>query len=252
MKSPLQTIRESWRDFFSWKMVLLNIAPVLIGLLFWGGLLFYFGGNIVRILEGFLPTSWYHYAHSGGFLPAMFLLVFKAFVYVLVVLVVLILSLVGNVLFALFYTPIVLRFLQQKYYPQVALESFGDLYFCLQYFLKQLAFLGLFLLVCIPLYFIPFIGIFFSLIPHYFFFKNTMSFDIASSLFNQQDYQRIQKDYKIATHKIAILSYLFSLIPVFNFFATLLQTIILSRHFLEIKSNKNLSQPPAQSHADKA
>lgn len=252
MKSPLHTIRESWRDFFSWKMVILNVGPVLVGFLFWGSLLFYFGDNLARVLEGFLPTTWYHYAHSGGFIPTMSLFLFKSFVYVLMALLVIILSLVGNVLISIFYTPLVVGFLHKKYYAQVPLESFGDLSFCFQHFLKQLAYLGMFLLVCIPLYFIPFIGVFVSLIPHYFFFKNTMSFDIGSSLFIQEDYQRVQRDYRVANHKISILSYLFSLIPIFNFFATLLQTIILTRHFLEIKTQlvESLGQTPTQANTN--
>ncbi|WP_120943787.1 MULTISPECIES: EI24 domain-containing protein [Helicobacter] len=246
MKGPLRTIQESWKDFLSWKMLLLNLGPVLVGLLFWGILLFYFGDNLVRIIEGFLPTSWYRYAHSGGFMPAFFLLLFKTFVYILLGLFVLILSLVGNVLVAIFYTPIVVSFVRKKDYPDLCLEGFGDFNFCLQHFLKQLAYLCMFLLVCIPLYFIPFVGVFFSLIPHYFFFKNTLCFDIATSLFNQERYTQVLRDHKIPLHKVAILAYLFSLIPVFNFFATLLQTLILTRYFLEIKAQeKQVANPPA-------
>ncbi|WP_121021080.1 EI24 domain-containing protein [Helicobacter vulpis] len=243
MKGPLRTVQESWKDFLSWKMLFLNLGPVLIGLLFWSVLLFYFGDNLVRILEGFLPTSWYRYAHSGGFMPAFFLVFFKCFVYILLGLFVLILSLIGNVLVAIFYTPIVVAHVHKKDYPHLPLEGFGDISFCLQHFLKQLAYLCMFLLVCSPLYFIPVIGVFVSLIPHYFFFKNTLCFDIATSIFNQERYTEILKDRKISLHKVAILSYLFSLIPVFNFFATLLQTIILTRYFLEIKAQEKSSQP---------
>ncbi|WP_104732316.1 EI24 domain-containing protein [Helicobacter salomonis] len=241
MKSPLRTIQESWKDFLSWKMLFVNLGPVLIGLLFWGILLFYFGDNMVRILEGFLPTSWYRYAHSGGFMPALFLLVFKFFVYMLLGLSVLILSLIGNVLVAIFYTPIVVAYVHKRDYPSLPLESFGDMGLCLQHFLKQLAYLCMFLLVCSPLYFIPFIGVFVSLIPHYFFFKNTLSFDIATSVFNQERYAEVLRTHKISHHKISILAYLFSLIPVFNFFATLLQTIVLTRYFLELKAQEKLA-----------
>ncbi|BCD49478.1 EI24 domain-containing protein [Helicobacter suis] len=238
MNTPLQTIKQSWKDFLSWKMLALNLGPVVLGLLFWGILLFYFGGNLVRILEGFLPTSWYQYAHTSGLLPALFLLAFKLFAYVLLVLLVLVLSLVGNLFISLFYTPLVITSLHKRYYSDLALENFGDLSRNIQHFLKQLAYLCLFLVVCIPLYFIPFIGVFISLIPHYFFFKNTLLFDVGSSIYNEQTYQKILIDYKVINHKIAIAAYLFSLIPVFNFFATLLQTIILARHFLEIKAHK--------------
>ncbi|WP_104749381.1 EI24 domain-containing protein [Helicobacter cynogastricus] len=241
MKGSLGIIQESWKDFLSWKMLFINLGPVLIGLLFWGILLFYFGDNFVRIIEGFLPSGWVRYAHSGGFMPAFLLLVLKFFVYMLLGLSVLVLSLVGNVLVAIFYTPIVVTYVHKRDYPQLSLEGFGDIGFCLQHFLKQLGYLCMFLLVCSPLYFIPFIGVFISLIPHYFFFKNTLSFDIATSVFNQERYAEVLRVYKVSHHKISILAYLFSLIPIFNFFATLLQTIILTRYFLEVKAQEKLA-----------
>ncbi|WP_411682672.1 EI24 domain-containing protein [Helicobacter felis] len=241
MKGSWRTIQESWKDFLSWKMLLVNLGPLLIGFAFWGVLLLHFGDNFVRILEGFLPTSWYRYAHSGGFTPALFLLVFKFFVYALLGLFVLILSLIGNVLMAIFYTPIVVAYVRKKDYPNLSLEGFGDMGLCLQHFLKQLAYFCMFLLVCSPLYFIPFIGVFVSLIPHYFFFKNTLSFDIATSIFNQDHYTQVLRTHKISHHKISIAAYLFSLIPVFNFFATLLQTIVLTRYFLEVKAQEKLA-----------
>ncbi|BDQ29444.1 EI24 domain-containing protein [Helicobacter ailurogastricus] len=238
METPLQNIRKSWKDFLSWKMLFLNLGPVFFGMLFWGVLLFYFGGNMVRILEGFLPTSWDHYAHTNGFLPALLLLAIKIFAYALLLLSVLLLSLVGNVFISLFYTPLVVCYLHKHDYANLPLENFGDFTGCIQHFLKQLAYLCMFLVVCIPLYFIPFVGVFVSLIPHYFFFKNTLSFDIGSSIYNQETYQEVLRAYKVPHHKVAIMAYLFSLIPIFNFFATLLQTIILARFFLDIKANK--------------
>ncbi|GLH57591.1 EI24 domain-containing protein [Helicobacter ailurogastricus] len=193
---------------------------------------------MVRILEGFLPTSWDHYAHTNGFLPALLLLAIKIFAYALLLLSVLLLSLVGNVFISLFYTPLVVCYLHKHDYANLPLENFGDFTGCIQHFLKQLAYLCMFLVVCIPLYFIPFVGVFVSLIPHYFFFKNTLSFDIGSSIYNQETYQEVLRAYKVPHHKVAIMAYLFSLIPIFNFFATLLQTIILARFFLDIKANK--------------
>ncbi|MGN8530159.1 EI24 domain-containing protein, partial [Helicobacter pylori] len=92
-----------------------------------------------------------------------------------------------------------------------------------------------------PFYFIPFIGVFgvfFSIIPHFLFFKNTMSWDIASMIFNHQSYQNLLKQHRLKHYRFSFFCYLFSLIPFFNFFATLLQTLMLTHYFFILKEKE--------------
>ncbi|EJB35478.1 putative protease [Helicobacter pylori NQ4053] len=99
----------------------------------------------------------------------------------------------------------------------------------------------LFLAVLTPLYFIPFIGVFgvfFSIVPHFLFFKNTMSLDIASMIFNYQSYQNLLKQHRLKHYRFSFFCYLFSLIPFFNFFATLLQTLMLAHYFFILKEKE--------------
>ncbi len=237
----LSIFKKSFNDFLSTRMILINLGPILLSLAFFGAIFYYNGENIVNYCQTLLPQSLSDYAHSQGFFSGVFVWVFKALVYFLIFWIVLLLSLVINIFASIFYTPLVVSYLHQKYYSHVVLEEFGSIFFSIKYFLKSLAFMLLFLAVLTPLYFIPFIGVFgvfFSIVPHFLFFKNTMSLDIASMIFNYQSYQNLLKQHRLKHYRFSFFCYLFSLIPFFNFFATLLQTLMLAHYFFIFKEKE--------------
>ncbi|MGN8410670.1 EI24 domain-containing protein [Helicobacter pylori] len=237
----LSIFKKSFNDFLSARMILINLGPILLSLAFFGAIFYYNGENIVNYCQTLLPQSLSDYAHSQGFFAGVFVWVFKALVYFLIFWIAILLSLVINIFASIFYTPLVVSYLHQKYYPHVVLEEFGSILFSIKYFLKALAFMLLFLAVLTPLYFIPFIGVFgvfFSIIAHFLFFKNTMSLDIASMIFNYQSYQNLLKQHRLKHYRFSFFCYLFSLIPFFNFFATLLQTLMLAHYFFILKEKE--------------
>ncbi|WQS70389.1 EI24 domain-containing protein [Helicobacter pylori] len=237
----LSIFKKSFNDFLSARMLLINLGPILLSLAFFGAIFYYNGENIVNYCQTLLPQSLSDYSHSQGFFAGVFVWVFKALVYFLIFWIAILLSLVINIFVSIFYTPLVVSYLHQKYYSHVVLEEFGSILFSIKYFLKVLAFMLLFLAVLTPLYFIPFIGVFgvfFSMIAHFLFFKNTMSLDIASAIFNYQSYQNLLKQHRLKYYRFAFFCYLFSLIPFFNFFATLLQTLMLTHYFFILKEKE--------------
>ncbi|WRE82866.1 EI24 domain-containing protein [Helicobacter pylori] len=237
----LSIFKKSFNDFLSVRMLLINLGPILLSLAFFGAIFYYNGGSIVNYCQALLPQSLNDYSHSQGFFAGVFTWVFKALVYFLIFWIAILLSLVINIFASIFYTPLVVSYLHQKYYPHVVLEEFGSVLFSIKYFLKSLAFMLLFLSVLTPLYFIPFIGVFgvfFSIIAHFLFFKNTMSLDIASMIFNYQSYQNLLKQHRLKHYRFSFFCYLFSLIPFFNFFATLLQTLMLTHYFFILKEKE--------------
>ncbi|WRD04378.1 EI24 domain-containing protein [Helicobacter pylori] len=238
MVLSLSILKKSFNDFLSVRMLLINLGPILLSLAFFGAVFYYNGENIVNYCQTLLPQSLSDYSHSQGFFAGVFAWVFKALVYFLIFWIVILLSLVINIFASIFYTPLVVSYLHQKYYPHVVLEEFGSILFSIKYFLKSLAFMLLFLAVLTPFYFIPFIGVFFSIIPHFLFFKNTMSWDIASMIFNYQSYQNLFKQHRLKHYRFSFFCYLFSLIPFFNFFATLLQTLMLAHYFFILKEKE--------------
>ncbi|WQS46010.1 EI24 domain-containing protein [Helicobacter pylori] len=240
----LSIFKKSFNDFLSTRMILINLGPILLSLAFFGAIFYYNGGSIVGYCQTLLPQSLSDYSHSQGFFAGVFVWVFKALVYFLIFWIAILLSLVINILASIFYTPLVVSYLHQKYYPHVVLEEFGSILFSIKYFkyfLKSLIFMLLFLAVLTPFYFIPFIGVFgvfFSIVPHFLFFKNTMSLDIASMIFNHQSYQNLLKQHRLKHYRFSFFCYLFSLIPFFNFFATLLQTLMLTHYFFILKEKE--------------
>ncbi|WP_120987000.1 EI24 domain-containing protein [Helicobacter pylori] len=237
----LSIFKKSFNDFLSARMLLINLGPILLSLAFFGAIFYYNGESVVNYCQALLPQSLNDYAHSQGFFASVFAWVFKVLVYSLIFWIAILLSLVINVFASIFYTPLVVSYLHQKYYPHVVLEEFGSILFSIKYFLKALILMLVFLALLTPFYFIPFIGVFgvfFSIIPHFLFFKNTMSWDIASAIFNYQSYQNLLKQHRLKHYRFSFFCYLFSLIPFFNFFATLLQTLMLVHYFFILKEKE--------------
>ncbi len=237
----LSIFKKSFNDFLSARMLLINLCPILLSLAFFGAVFHYNGESVVNYCQALLPQSLSDYSHSQGFFAGVFVWVFKALVYLLIFWIAILLSLVINIFASIFYTPLVVSYLHQKYYPHVVLEEFGSILFSIKYFLKSLIFMLLLLAVLTPFYFIPFIGVFgvfLSIIPHFLFFKNTMSWDIASMIFNYQSYQNLLKQHRLKHYHFSFFCYLFSLIPFFNFFATLLQTLMLTHYFFILKEKE--------------
>ncbi|WP_187921395.1 EI24 domain-containing protein [Helicobacter pylori] len=237
----LSIFKKSFNDFLSARMLLINLGPILLSLAFFGAVFHYNGENVVNYCQALLPQSLSDYSHSQGFFSGVFIWVFKALVYFLIFWIAILLSLVINIFASIFYTPLVVSYLHQKYYPHVVLEEFGSILFSIKYFLKALILMLVLLALLTPFYFIPFIGVFgvfFSIIAHFLFFKNTMSLDIASMIFNHQSYQNLLKQHRLKHYRFSFFCYLFSLIPFFNFFATLLQTLMLTHYFFILKEKE--------------
>lgn len=215
----LSIFKKSFNDFLSTKMILINLGPILLSLAFFGAIFYYNGENIVGYCQTLLPQSLSDYSHSQGFFSGVFVWVFKALVYFLIFWIAILLSLVINIFASIFYTPLVVSYLHQKYYPHVVLEKFGSILFSIKYFLKALILMLVLLALLTPFYFIPFIGVFgvfFSIIPHFLFFKNTMSLDIASAIFNHQSYQNLLKQHRLKHYHFSFFA-IFFLNPFFNF-----------------------------------
>ncbi|WQY70045.1 EI24 domain-containing protein [Helicobacter pylori] len=237
----LSIFKKSFNDFLSARMLLINLGPILLSLAFFGAIFYYNGESVVNYCQALLPQSLNDYSHSQGFFAGVFAWVFKALVYFFIFWIAILLSLVINIFASIFYTPLVVSYLHQKYYPHVVLEEFGSILFSIKYFLKALILMLVFLALLTPFYFIPFIGVFgvfFSIIVHFLFFKNTMSLDIASAIFNHQSYQNLLKQHRLKHYRFSFFCYLFSLIPFFNFFATLLQTLMLTHYFFILKEKE--------------
>ena len=230
----LAILHKSKRDFLSPSMIALNILPVLLGLAFWGGILYVFSNALIAYATGLLPESWQAYIQTTGGILAQGITIS---LYILLGFCVILLALVGNVFVSIFYTPLVVAYIRKHHYPHIPKPTSAPILVALKQFLKAFVLLCALCIVCMPLLFVPVIGGVIMLVPFFIFFYQTMLFDIGHEVLGVEQYTKL----KAAKRKYAttLLTYLLGLIPILNFFTPLLQVIILSHYCFHIATQSD-------------
>lgn len=234
MQGFLAILHKSKKDFFSLPMIILNIAPIALGLALWGGILYAFSDILIAYTKGLLPESWQAYIQATGGILAQGVTIS---LYVLLGFCVILLALVGNVFVSIFYTPLVVGYIRKHHYPQISKPTSLPMTAALQQFLKAFVLLCALCVVCLPMLFIPIIGGVIMLVPFFIFFYQTMLFDIGHEVLGVEQYTKLQATKRKYT--TTLLTYLLGLIPILNFFTPLLQVIILSHYCFHIAAQSN-------------
>lgn len=211
----------SKQDFLSPAMLLLNILPITLGILFWCGILFYFSDSLISYFWSFLPDSWHLNIENANSWTENFIVLL---LYLLLGFVAILFALIGNLFVSIFYTPIVVAYIRKRHYPNIQKYEGATLWLGLKNFFIAFVMLCALCVVCAPILFVPFVGgaIFF------FFFYKTMFFDVGYEVLGKEHYATLRM-FK-HKYKTALIAYGFGLIPILNFFMPLLQTIIIC-HF---------------------
>ncbi|MFA6191092.1 MAG: EI24 domain-containing protein [Sulfurimonas sp.] len=178
------------------------------------------GSSIIQFLMTHAITSWivsFLVYSIGGFL----VLYVSIFVAVLVI---------G------FLTEPVLRELQQRHYPDVAMMGDSNIVEGIFNMIKWALIMLLLFLVLIPLYFIPLVNIVALNFPLYYFFHKAMTYDIASSICTNEEHKKIKYFNGNAIRMKTLAIYLVSLIPFTIFFGAIFYVIYLGHtYFLEAR-----------------
>lgn len=236
----LALLKQSLSDYLSPKIVFLTLLPSILGIIFWVTLLYMYGKIIEDWMLSLFP-QWLISDLSGGILD--FSLSFMIFFFFCIILLCLIL--LGNILAMPFYAPFLISHLHAKEFSHIPKQSFASLLECIGYSLKLISLFCLFLILCLPLYFIPIVGSFALFMIGFIFFQKAMFFDIASSMMNQAQFIAITKSEKKQNYAIAFIAYILGFIPFVNFFIMPLQILILTRYlFLRLDSiNEKINNP---------
>ncbi len=112
-----------------------------------------------------------------------------------------------------FLTPSILRNLQQKYYPSVKLDGYGDVISSVLFLIKSIFMMIFFFIVLAPLYFIPIINIIAINIPFYYFFHKMLHFDIGSTLVSKEEHKNLKNKYSFSFRMQTLFLYFLSMIP---------------------------------------
>lgn len=228
----LTLLKQSLSDYLSPKILFLTLLPSILGLIFWVTLLYMYGKVMEDWMLSLFP-QWLISDRSGGILD--FSLSFMILFFFCIILLSLIL--LGNILAMPFYAPLLISHLHTKKFSHIPKQSFASLFKCVGYSLKLISLFCLFLILCLPLYFIPVVGSFVLFMIGFIFFQKAMFFDIASSMMSKKQFTSITKSEKRQNYTITFVAYILGFIPLVNFFIMPLQILILTRYlFLRLDS----------------
>jgi len=135
-----------------------------------------------------------------------------------------------------FMTPLILKEVQSRHYPDVEMVGHSNIFESLLLMLKWIIVMLLMYMVFIPLYFIPLVNIVAFNLPLYYFFHKAMTYDVSSTICTKDEAMKI-KFFHATTLRLKTLGlYLISLIPFVVFFASIFYIIYLGHsYFLETK-----------------
>jgi len=132
-----------------------------------------------------------------------------------------------------FLTPVIIRRLRQKYYPQLELSGYGSPMGALWLLLKSsVAALGLFLLL-IPFYFIPVVNLLAFNLPFYYLFHKQLTGDITSEMMTRQESLLVKENQKYRMRMRTLLLYLLSLLPFLWLVIPVFYVIYLANGYLD-------------------
>jgi len=133
-------------------------------------------------------------------------------------------------------TPYVLKVLQQRYYQDIEIVGYSNIFESLFLTLRwTLTMLALFLLL-IPFYFIPLVNIIAFNLPLYYFFHKMLSFDIASTITTKDENKQIKYFNSTKLRLKTLAMYLTSLIPFAVYFGAIFYVIYLGHtYFIEVR-----------------
>ena len=144
---------------------------------------------------------------------------------------VLLLSLIVALFIIGFLTPHILEVIRGRHYEGVEILGFGNIGTVLLFFLKTFAVMLLLLIVLMPLYFIPLLGIVAFNLPFYYLFHKMLTYDIASTLCTKEEYKRIMYFRGSAIRMKTLMLYLLSLVPFVALFGSVFFVIYLGHTF---------------------
>jgi len=132
-----------------------------------------------------------------------------------------------------FLTPVILKEIQQRHYPDVEMIGHSNLFEALFLVLKWVFIMIVLFIVLVPLYFIPLVNIIAFNFPLYYFFHKMMTYDISSTICTKEEAMKI-KFFHASTLRLKTLGlYLISLIPFVIFFASVFYVIYLGHSYFQ-------------------
>ena len=146
-----------------------------------------------------------------------------------------------------FLTPMIMRELQQRHYPEVTLEGHGNAFTSLFHSIKYVFVTMILLIVLIPLYFIPLVNIVAFNLPFYYLFHKFYLLDVGTTVLVKEEYKQMMyfKGNKIRI--TTVILYALSLIPFAALITPVYNVIVLGHTVLRYKQAQLQLEAPKES-----
>ena len=235
-------------DFFTTKFLLLSTAPFLITMAIAFFLLFQVSGEFFDMLSAAAAASQNPDAAAQNEL-AQFVkeypilstilgsFVFKAVAgtlfYIIGGGVAVLVSVILAVVIVGFFTPLIVKEVQKRHYPHIARKATVPVWDYILFMLGQFGLFLIFLVVSLPFWFVPVLGIVAMNAPFYFLFHKLLTRDVAGEIFDKEEMKLVfrQAKWRIAT--TTLILYLLSLIPGVGILGQVFFVLVLAHQFFQ-------------------
>ncbi len=136
-------------------------------------------------------------------------------------------AIISAILIIGFLTPAILKELQRRHYPEIALEGHGNAFTSLFHSLKYLFITFILLIVLIPFYFIPVVNIVAFNLPFYYLFHKFYMLDVGTTVMIKEEYKQLMYFKGNKIRMTTLILYALSLIPFAALFTPVFNIIVL-------------------------
>lgn len=252
--TEIEVIFKSLKDFFSSKMLMFALIPLIFVMVVMYTMFFTAAGYGLDALQIYLdqvqagqdvmvdPAAPFYFIWAAtvfGFLIQYsilsglvgFLVYTLGTVFVMMFSVFLTLAIIG------FLTPGILAVLHKRHYKHLELHGHGNLLSPLWVLVKATAVMILLFILFIPLYFIPLLNIIAINLPFYYFFHKLLNYDVASTLLSDEEYEAIYEKNSLGFRGRTLFLYFVSMIPFITLFSAVFYIIYLGHaYFIKLEA----------------
>ena len=239
IKSISKALRLSFNDFFAKKMLALSVLPFLLSSALFLALLSYFANNaessVTKWLLGFSFVA--NSAFLSGLVEDILNYVFLVSFYIFGVFVALVFSAFLASIIAGFFTPIISKDINEKYYQKSIIKSVKGFVLFKIYSLVLLKFALLFL-CALCVFFVPMLNFVAFNIAFFYLFYKFMFIDVSSACANESEFYALMSVGSTFWFKLmAFCFYLLCLVPFIGLFLQLYFVSVFS-HLIFIRLQK--------------
>jgi len=137
-----------------------------------------------------------------------------------------------------FLTPMIIRELQRRHYPQIELQGHGNAFTALFHSLKYVIVTFVLLILFIPLYFIPLVNIVAFNLPFYYLFHKFYMLDVGTTVMVKEEYKQMMYFKGNKVRMTTIILYALSLIPFAALITPVFNVIVLGHAVMRHKQEQ--------------